>query len=165
EENFEYSIEGTSVKLLVLDLRDTFHETGRFEVEFDVTFQVRSGSSTKIGVTRLAIDRVYGSHHTVTILSDLFADIYVVTTGIFQDPVSGRFAAAQLQVKVIPFVNFLWVGCFFLILAVLPLSMLKAAEFRSFIKKTKEKSPQKESLSNSNGELAAEGNENSDVKP
>lgn len=139
EENFEYSIEGTSLKILVLDLRETYHETGRFEIEFDVTFQVRSASNTKVGVTRLAIDRIYGSHHAVTILSDLFADIYVVTTGIFQDPVTGRFAAAQLQVKVIPFINFLWVGCFFLILAVLPLPMLRAAEFKSFIKKTKAK--------------------------
>lgn len=137
QEGPEYTIEGTSVKLRIIDFKRTFPESGPYDVQFDTTFSVEYGSNTEVGVTRLANDKVYGLFQAVTIISNIFADIYIVTTGVLENQMTGEFEAAQLQVSVIPYINILWGGCVILILAVLPLTILRGAELRAIIKEKK----------------------------
>jgi len=58
----------------------------------------------------------------VTIIRDFVHDIYIVTTGVYQGSI-GEFATVRLQIKFIPYINILWIGCLFLHFAIIPLTI------------------------------------------
>ncbi|MFW9992389.1 MAG: cytochrome c biogenesis protein CcsA [Candidatus Odinarchaeota archaeon] len=122
-----YDIPGTSIQIRIMDIDTTLPPVGsRTLISYETEFILVSG--TKIigfGITRLGIDSVYGNDHDVTIVSALFADVYIVTTGISANPISGILEQTRLQIKVIPYISILWVGCLMLHFAILPLTISK----------------------------------------
>ncbi len=59
--------------------------------------------------------------HAVTIIGNFLSDVYVVTVDV-ADPF-GTFEASKLQIKIIPYINILWLGCILLLLAIAPLTI------------------------------------------
>ncbi|MFX1511439.1 MAG: cytochrome c biogenesis protein CcsA [Promethearchaeota archaeon] len=142
----EYKIEGTSITIQIIDMDVTEFETGRTLGHYDTKFLLYSGTSgLGAGITRLSINSVWGADHEVTIISTLFSDIYIVTDQVYHDRVSGQFAAVDLHIKYIPYINILWAGCFILHIAILPLTIKKFIDFRETLNFKKEKLDGKES--------------------
>jgi cytochrome c biogenesis factor len=124
QEGGDYQIPGTSVTINIIDLDMRFPESGFNRVEYDTQFRLSSGARViGFGISRLAYDKINRMDHEVTIISDLFSNIYIVTTGVFENSLSGIFEATALQVKIIPYINILWAGCLFLHFAILPLTV------------------------------------------
>ncbi|MHA1968628.1 MAG: cytochrome c biogenesis protein CcsA [Candidatus Hodarchaeales archaeon] len=118
----EFQISGTSLTIKVLDLDKTILTSGIHSVEYDTEFVLTAGSRVVgFGISRLALDKVGRLDHEVTIISDLFSDIYIVTAAAYESPISGSFQASRLQIKIIPFINVLWAGCILLHFAIIPL--------------------------------------------
>ncbi|MFX1336786.1 MAG: cytochrome c biogenesis protein CcsA [Promethearchaeota archaeon] len=124
QEGREYQIQGSSVTITIVDLDQRFPESGFNIVEYDTQFMLSSGARViGFGISRLAYDKVNRMDHEVTIISDLFSNIYIVTTGVFENSLSGIFEGSLLQIKIIPYINILWAGCIFLLFAILPLTV------------------------------------------
>jgi len=118
----EFVIPGTSITMTVLDLDKTYPESGIHSVEYDTKFVLTIGSRVLgFGVSRLAFDNVGRMDHEVTIITDLFSDIYIVTAAAYEAQVSGSFVGSRLQIKIIPYINILWAGCILLHFAIIPL--------------------------------------------
>ncbi|MHA2494696.1 MAG: cytochrome c biogenesis protein CcsA [Candidatus Hodarchaeales archaeon] len=139
EDPVDFSIDGTSYSVRVIDLTKTIpeeEENSRYSVIYETSFAVKSGSDTVgIGVTRLQWDKKWGEDNRVTIINTLSQDIYVVTTQVIDDRFTGRFIAAELQLKFISYINVLWLGCLFLHFAILPLVVRRALDFKNLSKK------------------------------
>lgn len=120
----EFDIPGTSLTIKVLDLDKTIPTSGLDSVVYDTEFVLSRGSQVLgFGISKLAIDKVGRLDHKVTIISDLFTDIYIVTTAAYESTVSGLFQGSLLSIKIIPLINILWAGCVFLHFAILPLTV------------------------------------------
>ncbi len=120
----EFQISGTSLTIKVTDLDKTVLSSGVHAVEYDTEFFLTSGSRVVgFGISRLALDNVGRFDYEVTIISDLFSDIYIVTAAAYESPISGLFVASRLQIKIIPYINILWAGCFLLHFAIIPLNI------------------------------------------
>ncbi|MFX0205097.1 MAG: hypothetical protein ACFFDT_03860, partial [Candidatus Hodarchaeota archaeon] len=122
------TIEGTSLTVSILDLDEVFHESGLYLMEYQTFFQISTGTRTiGFGVSRVLIHKRWTEprdwNHEVTIISDIFADIYVVTAGIIENPISGSLIGTILQIKIIPYVNIVWAGCLLLHFAIIPLTV------------------------------------------
>ncbi len=120
----EFQVPGTSLTINILDLDKTVLQSGIHSVEYDTEFVISSGSRViGFGISRLAIDNVGRMDHEVTIISDLFSDIYIVTGAAYESPTSGSFQGSLLQIKIIPYINILWAGCVLLHFAIIPLTI------------------------------------------
>jgi len=120
----EYPIPGTSLTITVLDLDRNFPESGLHVVEYDTDFMLSAGSRVVgFGISRFSYDKINREDYKVTIISDLFADIYIVTVAVYENSISSSFEATALQIKIIPYINILWAGCFFLHFAIIPLTI------------------------------------------
>ncbi|MFX0052823.1 MAG: cytochrome c biogenesis protein CcsA [Candidatus Hodarchaeota archaeon] len=126
----EAVIPGTSLTIQILDLERNVLETGLHTVEYDTVFMLSSGNRPiSLGLSRVGRDKLGRYDHEVTIISDLFADIYIVSAnpedpnlGIFAiNQLSGGFVVTILQIKIVPYINILWAGCLFLHFAIFPL--------------------------------------------
>lgn len=121
-----YEIPGTSITIEILDLNRTFPESGLHSVEYKTSFRIFEGSRViGSGISRLAYDRSNRQDITVTIISDLITDFYIVTIATYEDTMSNNFVASSLQIKIIPYINILWIGCFILLFAMIPLTLNK----------------------------------------
>ena len=119
-----YDIPGTSIKIQILDLDRRYPSTGQHSAEFDTSFLLSVGNRPiGFGVSQLAYDRSNRPDITVTIISDIFGDIYIVTSGVYTERISGNFVAIDLQIKIIPYINILWAGCLILHFAIIPLTI------------------------------------------
>lgn len=137
----EYPISGTSLTITILDLDKNFPESGLHVVEYDTKFMISSGARpVGLGLSRLGYDKIDREDHEVMIISDLFADIYIVTVGVYENIISGQFELTALQIKIIPYINILWAGCLFLHFAIIPLTIGRFIILKeAFSSKEKEK--------------------------
>lgn len=121
----EYHLSGSSVTVTILDIDRTTPDSGIYSETYDTKFMLSTSNAEVLGfgISRLAYDRVDRMHQEVTIISSIFADIYVVTQGILINRLSGNLEAAVLQIKIIPYINILWAGCILLHFAILPLTI------------------------------------------
>jgi cytochrome c biogenesis factor len=119
-----YNIPGTSIKIQILDLDSRYPSSGQHSAEYETFFVLIVGNlPIGSGVTQLAYDRVNRPDITVTIISDVFGDIYIVTSGVYTERISGNFVAIDLHIKIIPYINILWAGCLILHFAIIPLTI------------------------------------------
>lgn len=125
-----YEIPGTSLSIEILDLDEIRPDSGLHSVEYETQFKLYSGDRIiGFGANRLSLDRrpeAFGGPRQdpeVTIISDLFSDIYIVTTGAWVSQLTGSFVASDLQIKIIPYINILWFGCILLHFAIIPLTI------------------------------------------
>lgn len=117
-----YEIPGTSLTIEILDLNRTFPESGQHSVEYETSFIIIAGSRViGSGISRLAYDQINRPDIKVTIISDLITDFYIVTLATYEDTISDEFVASSLQIKIIPYINILWIGCLFLHFTMIPL--------------------------------------------
>jgi cytochrome c biogenesis factor len=124
EENREYEIPGTSLRIRIIDLKQRNPESGLYAIEYDTAFVLFSGSrDIGLGVSRLSLDQFERKNQHVTIISSLFTDIYIVTIATYMNVLTGGFVASDLQIKIIPYINILWIGCLFLHFAIIPLTI------------------------------------------
>jgi cytochrome c biogenesis factor len=122
----KYEVPGTSITIEILDLNRTFSESGMHSVEYKTSFKIIEGSRViGSGISRLAYDQSNRQDVTVTIISDLITDFYIVTIATYEDSMSDDFVASSLQIKIIPYINILWIGCYFLHFAMIPLTLNK----------------------------------------
>ncbi|MHA2203062.1 MAG: cytochrome c biogenesis protein CcsA [Candidatus Hodarchaeales archaeon] len=130
-DNREYPIPGTSMNITILELVREYPTSGPLEVEYTTTFMLSSDTRViGVGSSKLTrhkrwinpSDELSGFNAEVIIISDLFSDIYIITAGFNQDPFLG-FTEALLRIKIVPYVNILWVGCLFLHFAMIPLTI------------------------------------------
>ncbi|UCE14589.1 MAG: cytochrome c biogenesis protein CcsA, partial [Candidatus Heimdallarchaeota archaeon] len=120
----EYQIPGTSLTITVLDLDKRYPQSSLHVVEYDTSFMLSANSRViGFGNSRLAFDKINRMDHKVTIINDFLSNIYVVTTGVFENSLSENFEGTVLQIKIIPYINILWVGCLFLHFAIFPLTI------------------------------------------
>ncbi len=123
-EQGEFSIPGTSMTITVLDFDKRTPESGIHSVQYDTEFVLSEGSRIiGFGISRLAFDKVGRVDNEVTIISQMFSDIYIITAAVYESSTSGSFVASRLQIKIIPFINILWAGCFLLHFAIIPLTI------------------------------------------
>jgi cytochrome c biogenesis factor len=154
----EFQVPGTSITIKILDLDKTVLQSGIHSVEYDTEFVLSTGSRIiGFGISRLAIDNVGRIDHEVTIISDFFSDIYIVTGAAYESPTSGSFQGSLLQIKIIPYINILWAGCVLLHFAIIPLTIGRfvllrnsrstfSEEMRNGDRKTKTKVKKEEDL-------------------
>ncbi|MHA2307381.1 MAG: cytochrome c biogenesis protein CcsA, partial [Candidatus Hodarchaeales archaeon] len=99
EDGSETEIPGTSMTITVISMTSTPHESGLHMLDYDTSFMISSGNQiVGYGISRLYVDPSNRVGHQVTILSNLFGDIYIVTIDVMQD-IMGSFVAASLQIK------------------------------------------------------------------
>ncbi|PWI47383.1 hypothetical protein CEE45_11820 [Candidatus Heimdallarchaeota archaeon B3_Heim] len=142
----EYPIPGSSLKIEITDIDRTYPESGHDAVRYDTVFLIKSGNRiVGYGLSRLAFDRANRPDQSVTLISDILLDIYIVTIAVYEDNVSGIFAASTLQIKLISYINILWVGCLFLHFAIVPLVIARYVIFKNlYSKKDSDKEKEQE---------------------
>lgn len=134
----EYEIAGTSLKISILDLDQRFPESGQNSVEYDTTFMITTGTRViGVAISQFALDRVDRQNPKVTIISDLLADIYVVTSGVFQNRITNRFDMCTLQIRIIPYIGVLWIGCLLLHFAMIPLTIKRFIDVKQVFSSSK----------------------------
>ncbi|UCE13930.1 MAG: hypothetical protein JSV04_01835, partial [Candidatus Heimdallarchaeota archaeon] len=148
-----YEISGTSLSIEIIDLDEIRPDAGLHSVEYETQFMLYSGNRLiGFGVNRLSLDRrpeAFGGPRQdpeVTIISDMFSDIYIVTTGAWVSQITGNFAASDLQIKIIPYINILWAGCLLLHFAVIPLTVGRFILLREVFLSRKNEQDKKEVL-------------------
>jgi cytochrome c biogenesis factor len=140
EDGSETEIPGTSMTITVISMTSTPHESGLHMHDYDTSFMISSGNQiVGYGISRLYVDPSNRVGHQVTILSNLFGDIYIVTTNVMQD-IMGSFVAASLQIKIIPYINILWLGCILLHFAIIPLTIGRFILFKESLYRKEEES-------------------------
>ncbi|MHA2073989.1 MAG: hypothetical protein ACW97X_05180, partial [Candidatus Hodarchaeales archaeon] len=140
EDGSETEIPGTSMTITVISMTSTPHESGLHMLDYDTSFMISSGNQiVGYGISRLYVDPSNRVGHQVTILSNLFGDIYIVTTNVMQD-IMGSFVAASLQIKIIPYINILWLGCILLHFAIIPLTIGRFILFKESLYRKEEES-------------------------
>jgi cytochrome c biogenesis factor len=138
QEGNEYEIAGTTLKISILDLDQRFPESGQNSVEYDTTFMITAGTRViGIAISQFALDRVERQNPKVTIISDGLLDIYIVTSGIFQNRITGRFDMSSLQIRIIPYIGVLWIGCLLLHFAVIPLTIKRFIDVKEVFSASK----------------------------
>ncbi|MFX0184134.1 MAG: cytochrome c biogenesis protein CcsA [Candidatus Hodarchaeota archaeon] len=161
----EYPIPGTSLTIAILDLDRNFPQTGLHAVEYDTKFMLSAGSRVVgFGISRVAIHKRWantdsGALHKVTIISDIFADIYIVTSGVFENTITGNFEGTALQIKIIPYINILWAGCLFLHFAIIPLTVGRFIVLKGIFSTKEEEMAKAKTI---NDESTNENKENND---
>ncbi len=140
QEDFEYEIPGTSFTIKILDLKRTYPESGQHAVEYDTSFMITTGMRIiGIGISRLAYDQLNRLDQKVTIISEMFADIYIVTYNVFEEGLTGLFVASTINIKVVPYINILWTGSLLLHFAIIPLAFRRFILFKEALSKEKKK--------------------------
>ncbi|MFX0012968.1 MAG: cytochrome c biogenesis protein CcsA [Candidatus Hermodarchaeota archaeon] len=150
----DQEIPGTSLTITIIKLEKKFPDSGLHRLEFNTQFML--STKTRIigyGISSLHFDKVNRQGHEVTIISDLFSDIYIVTIGVYENAL-GSFQAAALQIKIIPYINILWMGCLLLHFAMIPLTIGR------FILLKKSYSPDKKVMDKNNTKIDLSENEN-----
>jgi hypothetical protein len=130
-------IPGTSLTFDVIDLERVFPPSGQHSVEYNTKFMISSSSRIfGLGVSTLYWDNAEARFGTpnrkgqdVTIITDLFTDIYVVTIAK-DDSNPLQPIAVLIQIKIIPYINILWIGCILLHFAVIPLTIGRFIELK-----------------------------------
>lgn len=127
-----YAIPGTSMNITIMDLVREYPTSGPLEVEYTTQFLLTSDNGRFIGagISKLSrykrwinpSDELSGYNAEVTIISDLLSDIYILTVGFNQNPFLG-FTETRLRIKIVPYINILWVGCLILHFAIIPLTI------------------------------------------
>jgi cytochrome c biogenesis factor len=151
-------IPGTSLIIEIKGMKQNTSETGLHAAEYDTEFIISSGGRmVAYGISRLYVDQSDRVGHKVTIISNLLGDIYIVTENVAIHPTLGTFDFALLQIKIIPYVSVLWIGCILLHLAIIPLVITRFMQLKAVLivdDSTNEESESEESFqaqSNSNG--------------
>ena len=134
----DMEISGTSLKIEILSLKKAIFSTNDSSlhaINYDTEFIISSGGHILgYGLSRLYVDHFNRVGHEVTIISNFPGDIYIVTENVAENPVFGTFDFSALQIKIIPFVNILWIGCLLLIFAILPLTISRFLLLRVIFK-------------------------------
>ena len=95
-------------------------------VDYDTSFRLTSGNKIiGYGVSRLYVDHADRVGHEVTIIQNSLADIYIVTLDVDVDLDLRIFFRSLLQIRIIPYINVLWIGCFLLHFAFIPLTITR----------------------------------------
>jgi hypothetical protein len=140
------AIPGTSLSITILSLDKTLHDSGLHSVDYDTSFMISSGNQiVGFGLSRLFVDHSNRVGHKVTILSNLFGDIYIVTSNVMEN-IMGGFEASALQIKIIPYINILWFGCILLHFAIIPLTIGRFILFKETLSPEKLQSVDKEEV-------------------
>ena len=140
----EMAIPGTSLKITIISLEITSYDSGLHAIDYDTSFMITSGNQIiGFGVSRLYVDHSNRKGHQVTILSNIFGDIYIVTMDVLQN-IMGGFEGSALQIKIIPYISILWFGCILLHLAIIPLTISRFILFKQSLSKNKSHSVDKE---------------------
>lgn len=135
-------IPGTSYSINIFELEQVIPASGTHGINYDTKFIISTKDRTVgLGLSRLFFDKWDRMGTEVTIIRDFVHDIYIVTTGVYPGPI-GEFATVRLQIKFIPYINILWIGCLFLHFAIIPLTIgrfiLLRESFSSSIEEKKE---------------------------
>jgi len=131
----EYVVPDTTLTIEIIDLDKRFPEKGSNMIEYDTVFVLKSsGRVVGYGLSRLSVDKSNRLDQEVTIIGDLLNNIYIVTIATYEEIISERFIAADLQIKIIPYINILWIGCLLLIFAIIPLTINKFLLLRAIFK-------------------------------
>jgi cytochrome c biogenesis factor len=131
-----YDIPGSSIRIEIMDMKKTIPESGQHSVEYDTIILILSGSKPiKFSVSRLSYDLVNRQDPEVTIINQFLHSIYIVTTQTYENVFTGAFSASDLQIRIIPFINILWIGCILIHFAILPLTIGRFAVLRSSLQK------------------------------
>ncbi len=158
-EDTDMVIPGTSLRIAVMDMNRTYHESGLHSVDYDTRFMIFSGNTPiGFGVTRLYVDHSNRVGHKVTILSNIFGDIYIVTRDVSVD-ILGNFVGSALQIKIIPFISILWFGCILLHFAIIPLVIGRFILFKQSLSLNQIKSVDKEELTPDAKEVVRNGDD------
>jgi cytochrome c biogenesis factor len=138
-------IPGTTLKITVLDLVQTHPQSGLHSVDYDTRFMLTSGNQiVGYGISRIYLDHSDRLGHEVTIISNFLGDIYIVSLNVAIHPVFGTFDAASLNIKIIPYINILWLGCILLQLAIIPLTISRFVLLRKTLQEEKSAKEQEE---------------------
>ncbi|NHJ01144.1 MAG: hypothetical protein EAX86_03335 [Candidatus Heimdallarchaeota archaeon] len=131
----DMEISGTTLRIEVINLRKTVPESGLHAIDYDTEFIISSGGRVLgYGISRLYVDHFNRVGHQVTIISSFLSDIYIITMNVAENPIYGTFDFSALQIKIIPYVNLLWIGCFLLIFAIFPLTIGKFLSLKEIFK-------------------------------
>jgi cytochrome c biogenesis factor len=162
QDNDVYPIPGTSIEIQILDLIVEYPTTGPLDVVYITQFMVSSGERViGFGISRLERHKRWinpaeensGYNAEVTIIGDLFSDIYITTAGYNQNPLTG-FTHSVLRIKIVPYISILWAGCLFLHFAMIPLIIGR------FILLKKAYSPVKKEIDKNDIKIVPSENEN-----
>ena len=142
------AIPGTTLRITILGLEKTLPVSGLHSIDYDTQFMITSGDQVVgYGISRLYVDHQYRVGHAVTIISNFLSDIYVVTIDVADHPTFGTFDAAQLHIKIIPYINILWIGCILLLVSIAPLVLSRFIILRKELLNAEYSREEKESKS------------------
>ncbi|MHA2238233.1 MAG: cytochrome c biogenesis protein CcsA, partial [Candidatus Hodarchaeales archaeon] len=134
QDGTDMEIPGTSLRIEILGLKKANPESGLHAVNYDTEFIISSGGRmVGYGISRLYVDHSNRVGHKVTIISNLLGDIYIVSENVAEHPLFGTFDFAALQIKIIPYVNILWIGCILLHFAIIPLTISRFIKLRKVL--------------------------------
>ena len=135
QEGTVMEIPGTTLIIEIKGLKQNTSTTGLHAADYDTEFIISSGGRmVGYGISRLYVDHSNRVGHKVTIISNLFGDIYIVTENVAIHPTFGTFDFAALQIKIIPFVSFLWIGSLLLHFAIIPLVIVRFIQLKEILK-------------------------------
>lgn len=118
----DQEIPGTSITITIIKLERKDFDSGLRSLEYNTQFMLSTKTQViGYGISSIYLDKANRPGHEVTIISDMFSDIYIVTIDVSE--VGGLFVASRLQIKIIPYINILWMGCFLLHFAMIPLTI------------------------------------------
>ena len=139
-------IPGTTLRISIIGLeKPTVSESSLHSIDFDTKFMITSGSQiVGIGISRLYVDPQGRVGHEVTIIGNFLSDVYIVTMNVAENPLTGTFDFASLQIKIIPYINILWFGCILLLLAIAPLTIIRFIQVREVFTVEKIKSEEEQ---------------------
>ncbi|MHA2224068.1 MAG: cytochrome c biogenesis protein CcsA [Candidatus Hodarchaeales archaeon] len=158
-DNQEKPIPETSLTIRIIELdKPTIPESELHDVEYDTVFNL--STDTRIigyGTSRLYFDKQRRVGYDVTIFSDFLSDIHIVTVDV--NDTSIGFEASTLQIKIVPYINILWIGCLFLHFAIIPLTIKRFLLLKeSFLSSEKENDNDKNKKYSDNSEAEVNSN-------
>lgn len=122
----DMEIPGTSLRISIPSngLVKTVHTDGLHAIDYDTEFQIWAGNRPIAwGISRLYVDHSDRVGHKITIKTNFPGDIYITTLNVAEDPFFHTFDMTLLQIKIIPYINILWIGCILLHFAIIPLTI------------------------------------------
>ncbi|MHA1977344.1 MAG: cytochrome c biogenesis protein CcsA [Candidatus Hodarchaeales archaeon] len=122
KEGFVVKVSDTELTIEFIEMIKKVPENGRYSEEFTIQIMISSGDISNVKRTlRYGIDPSWGRDRKVTIVSDMFNDLYLVVDQVLVNEETGVFDKAIILLKFIPLVSLVWVGILILHVSILPL--------------------------------------------